>query len=228
VKVRQAISAAINRQEVIDKVYSGDGAYTGKTPPGFGTWGVSPNDLKAKWERYDVAKAKALMAQTGFANGFAVTLQTQARVGDLIQASELMKAHLKQINVDVTVQPLEIGIFARNNVNGEFDWQLTHRRMRGDVSQFYSDFDPAGVIVKNWFKGYSNPELGNLYRQGLRTTDPRQRQRIYRRIDEIVMTDWPEMPVAVAMKYMVARSRLHNMYASYEDTERGLIEAWVE
>ena len=101
--------------------------------------------------------------------------------------------------------------------------------MRGDVSEFYSDFDPNGVIMKTWFKGgYSNADLGNLYLQGLRTIDQQQRQRIYRRIDEIVMTDWPEIPIAVAMKYMVVRKRLHDMYASYEDTERGLIEAWTE
>lgn len=228
VKVRQAINAAINRQDIIDKAYSGDGAYTGKTPPGFGTWPVAPTDLKARWEKFDPARAKALMAEAGMAGGFAVTLQTQARVGDLIEASEIMKAQLKQINIDVTVQPLEIGIFARNNVNGDFDWQLTHRRMRGDISQFYSDFDPAGIITKNYFKGgYSNAELGNLYLQGLRTVDDARRHRVYRRIDEIVMTEWPEMPIAVAMKYMVVNKRLNNMYASYEDTERGLIESWV-
>ena len=228
VKVRQAINAAINRQEIIDKVYSGDGAYTGKTPPGFGSWGVPPGDLKARWEKYDLARAKALMADAGFANGFSVTLQTQARVDDLTQASEVLKAQLQQININVTVQPLEIGIFARNNSNGNFDWCTTHRRMRGDVSEFYSDFDPNGVIVKTWFSGgYSNPQLGSLYLQGLRTIDQGPRQRTYRQIDEIVMTDWPEMPIAVAMKYMIVRKRLNNMYASYDDTERGLIEAWV-
>jgi peptide/nickel transport system substrate-binding protein len=228
VRVRQAINAAINRQEVVDKVYSGDGAYTGKTPPGFGTWAVSPNELKTRWEKYDLARAKALMLEAGFPNGFSVTLQTQARVADLIEASEVLKAQLKQINIDLRVQPLEIGIFARNNVNGDFEWCTTHRRMRGDVSEFYSDFDPNGVIVKNWFKGgYANAELGRLYAQGLRTVDEPSRRRIYRRIDEIVMTEWPEMPIAVAMKYMVVNKRLNNMYASYEDTERGLIEAWV-
>ena len=84
------------------------------------------------------------------------------------------------------------------------------------------------MIVKTWFSGgYSNPQLGSLYLQGLRTIDQGPRQRTYRQIDEIVMTDWPEMPIAVAMKYMIVRKRLNNMYASYDDTERGLIEAWV-
>jgi peptide/nickel transport system substrate-binding protein len=229
VKVRQAINAAINRQEIIDKVYSGNGAYTGKTPPGFGSWAVPPAELKNRWEKYDLAKAKALMAEAGFANGFSVTLQTQARVNDLTEASEVIKAQLQQININVTVQPLEIGIFAKNNTAGNFDWCTTHRRMRGDVSEFYSDFDPNGVIVKTWFTGgYNNPQLGPLYLQGLRTIAQPQRQRIYRQIDAIVMTDWPEMPIAVAMKYMIVRKRLNNMYPSYDDTERGLIESWVE
>ncbi len=36
------------------------------------------------------------------------------------------------------------------------------------------------------------------------------------------------MPLVNPMKYFVVRKRLHGMYVGFEDTERGLIEAWVD
>ncbi len=229
VKVRQAVSAAINRQQIIEKVYGGDAVYTSKIPQGYGTWPLSQDSLKLKWERYDVPKAKALMAEAGVANGFSVTLQSIAHPTDYTQNAEVIKEQLRLININVTVQPLEIGTFARNNSRGEFEWQSTGRGMRGDPSGFIADFDPASSIYKAWYQGgYSNQELTDLYFQGLHTPDPAKRLQIYRRLQEIVLTEWPAVPLVNPMKYFVVRKRLHGMYVGFEDTERGLIEAWVD
>jgi len=228
-KVRQAVSAAINRQQIIEKVYGGDAVYTSKIPHGYGTWPLSQDALKLKWERYDVPKAKQLMAEAGYAGGFSVTLQSIAHPTDYTQNAEVIKEQLRLININVTVQPLEIGTFARNNGRGEFEWQSTGRGMRGDPSGFFADFDPAGAIYKAWYQGgYNNQELTDLYFQGLHTPDPSKRLPIYRRLQEIVLTEWPAMPLVNPMKYFVVRRRLHGMYVGFEDTERGLIEAWVD
>ena len=229
VKVRQAVSTAINRQEIIEKVYGGDAVYSSKIPPGYGPWPLSQDALKLKWERYDLPKAKALIADAGFGNGFSVTLQSIAHPVDYTQNAEVMKEQLKLINVNVTVQPLEIGTFARNNGQGDFEWQSTGRGMRGDPSGFIADFDPNSSIYKAWYQGgYSNKELTDLYFQGLHTPEPAKRLAIYRRLQEIVLTEWPAMPLVNPMIYFVVRRRLHEMYVAYEATERGLIEAWAE
>ena len=229
VKVRQAVSAAINRQQIIEKVYGGDAVYSSKIPQGYGPWPLSQDALKLKWERYDLPKAKQLMTEAGFANGFSVTLQSIAHPTDYTLNAEVMKEQLRLININVTVQPLEIGTFASNNSRGEFEWQSTGRGMRGDPSGFIADFDPNSSIYKAWYQGgYNNQELTNLYYQGLHTPDPAKRMPIYRRLQEIVLTEWPAMPLVNPMKYFVVRKRLHGMYVGFEDTERGLIEAWVD
>ncbi|HKV43455.1 MAG TPA: ABC transporter substrate-binding protein [bacterium] len=229
VKVRQAMNAAINRQEIIEKVYGGDAVYTSKIPQGYGPWPLSQDALKLKWERYDIPKARQLMAEAGYANGFSVTMQSIAHPIDYTQNAEVIKDQLKLINVNVTVQPLEIGTFARNNGRGEFEWQSTGRGMRGDPSGFLADFDPAGAVYKAWYQaGYNNKELTDLYFEGLRTTDRAKRLQIYRRLQEIVLTEWPALPLVNPMKYQVVRRRLHGYYVAYDDTERGLIGAWVE
>lgn len=229
VKVRQAVNAAINRQAIIEKVYGGDAVYTSKIPQGYGPWPISQDALRLKWERYDLPKAKALMADAGFAGGFSVTMQSIAHPADYTQNAEVVKEQLRLININVTVQPLEIGTFARNNGQGAFEWQSTGRGMRGDPSGFMADFDPTSSIDKAWYQGgYDNKELTDLYFQGLHTPDQTKRLEIYRRLQEIVLTEWPALPLVNPMYYFVVRRRLHNMYVAYEATERGLIEAWVD
>ena len=48
VKVRQAINAAINRQEIIDKVYGGDALFTSKIPIGYGDWPIPQDALQVQ------------------------------------------------------------------------------------------------------------------------------------------------------------------------------------
>jgi len=229
VKVRQAVNAAINRQALIENVYGGDAVYSSKIPPGYGPWPLSQDALKLRWERYDLPRARALMTDAGMAGGFSVTLQSIAHPVDYTQNAEVIKEQLKLININVTVQPLEIGTFARNNGQGNFEWQSTGRGMRGDPSGFIADFDPNSSIYKAWYQGgYDNKELTDLYFEGLHTTDRTKRLQIYRRLQEIVLTEWPALPLVNPMIYFVVRRRLHDMYVAYEATERGLVEAWAE
>ncbi len=226
-KVRQAVSAAINRQEIIDKVYGGDALYSSKIPPGYGDWPIPDSALKSTYQKFDLPRAKQLMADAGVAGGFSVTLQSIAHPQDYTQIAEVIKEQLRQININVTVQPLEIGTFAKNNGEGAFEWQSTGRGMRGDPSGFFSDFDPTGAIDKAWYRGYHNQELTSLYYQGLHEPLPVKRLPIYRRLQEIVLTDWPAVPLVNPMYYQVVRRRLNGMYLAYDGTERGLIAAWL-
>jgi len=213
VKVRQAINAAINRQEVIDHVYGGNAVYTSKIPTGYGAWPIPEAALKATWEKYDLAKAKQLMSEAGMSGGFSVTLQSIAHPEDYTQIAEVVREQLKLINITLTVQPLEIGTFATNNANGTFEWQSTGRGMRGDPSGFMADFDPTGSIYKAWYQnGYQNAELTRLMTQALAVPEPAKRQPMYRRMQEIVLTEWPVLPIVNPMAYQAVRKRLHNTY----------------
>ena len=61
-RVRQAVNFAINRQQIIQNVYSGEAAYTSYVPPGYGPWPLSEADLKRKYAKFDLPAAKKLMA----------------------------------------------------------------------------------------------------------------------------------------------------------------------
>jgi peptide/nickel transport system substrate-binding protein len=227
VRVRQAISAAIDRQAIIDNVYGSDGTFTSKIPASYGDWPIADAELRSKWEKYDLDAAKKLMSDAGV-SGFDVTLQAIANPNDYVQVSEIIKSQLSKININVTVQPLEIGTFAQNNATGAFEWASTGRGMRGDPSGYMADFDPTGSTYQAWFAGgWQNEEMTQLLNAALGNPDQAARHQQYRRMQEIALTDWPTIPTVDPTIYQVVRSRLQNMYVSIDGTEKGLAEAWV-
>jgi len=229
VRVRQAINMSVDRQTIIDNVFGGNAELSGPVPPGYGDWFVPASDLMSKYYKVDVAGAKKLMADAGFAQGFPVTLQSISAPRYYTQIAEIVREQLKPIGIDVTVQPLEIGTFAKNNGDGTYDWQSTGRGMRGDISGFVNDFNKGTGNYKVWFEGgYDNPELDQLSTTGLQTTDQAKRVPIYRRIQEIILTEVPNLYTVQDKKIQIVRNRVKNMYVSFTDFNTGLREAWVE
>jgi peptide/nickel transport system substrate-binding protein len=227
-EVRQAISYAINRQDIIDKVYGGDAAFSAEIPPGYGDWPIPEAELKGKYLVYDLEMAKQLMSAAGYSGGFSVELQSIA-TSDHTQIAEVIQEQLSAIKIDVKVVPLEIGTFAKNNGDGTFEWHQTGRGMRGDVSNYMQDFNPTTSMFQNWFgTGWQNSELTALIDQGLNTIDPASRKGLYRRMQEILIDEAPHMTIAQPYKYQVVRNRVKDMYVAYTDFNGGLREAWVD
>jgi peptide/nickel transport system substrate-binding protein len=227
-RVRRAVNAAINRQEIIDKVFSGNAVFSGKIAPGYGDWPIPQAELKSKYERYDVQQAKALLREAGHTNGFEVTLDSIADPKFYTQVAEVVKDQLKQVGINVRVQPMEIGTFAKHDGDGTFEWESTGRGMRGDPSGFLADFDPKGGLYKAWYAGgWKNEELTGLIRKGISTVDNAKRHALYRRMEEIVLTEWPVMPLVDQYKFQIVGKRVQGMYVSYTDADPGLVEAAV-
>ncbi len=228
VRVRQAVNYAINRQEIIDKVYGGHAVYSSKIAPGYGDWAPTDADLKATWEKTDINQAKQLLAQAGFANGFSVTLNSIANPVEYTQIAQLVKQQLQAVNINVTVQPQEIGTFVTHDGDGSFEWESTGRGFRPDPSGFMADFDPNGGVYQAWFKGgWSNDKMTQLVAQGKQEPDQAKRHDLYRQMNE-VMTDWPVIPLVDPAEYQGIRKRLHGMYVAKTLVDPGLIEAWVD
>jgi peptide/nickel transport system substrate-binding protein len=227
-RVRQAINHAINRQDIIDKAYGGDAQYSSVVPPGYGEWPLSDADLRERYEKFDLAKAKALMEAAGYADGFDVELQTISDTPDYVQVAQVIQQHLKAINIRVKVRPLEIGTFSKNNGEGNFDMHLTGRGMRGDVDGFVTEFAPDNAVYETWFSKWdAPPELGRLVATGKRTVDAKARPPIYTRIQQLVLDELPHIPLVVPRSYQVISQRLHGEYYDYAEFNRGLITGWV-
>ncbi len=227
VKVRQAINKCVDRQEIIDKVYGGNAELTNAIPPGYGDYPL-PAERLAELYAVDVPGAQALMTEAGLADGFAVTLQAISAPREYTQIAEIVAEALKQINIDVTVEPLEIGTFAENIGNGAFEWASTARGMRGDPSGYVIDFRSGTGLNVAWFgEGWKNDEIDQIYDLALTTVDQSARPALYQRIQEIIAAEVANLYTVQPYKYHVVNKRLTGMFVYFGNSNVGLRTACV-
>jgi len=227
VRVRQAVNFAINRQQIIDRVYNGFGEYSGHVPPGYGPWPLTRAELRNNYLKFNLAKARTLMRQAGFANGFEVTMSTFSTPLDFGQVAAVIKSQLDQIGINVNIKAEEPGTFAANNGAGRFDWDLTARGMRGDVDGYTSEFNPANAIYKVWYPEYKNVKMWRLVGNGFITLDDKKRLAMYKELEKILLTELLQVPLVAVSKFQVVRKRVKNMYVAFSDFNTGLKTAWV-
>ncbi len=221
-RVRQAVNFAINRQEIINKVYGGNGRYSGHVPPGYGPWPLSQDELKNKYLKFDLVKAKALMKAAGQERGFSVTLTTFSTPLDFAQVAAVMKQQLKRINIDVNIVAQEPGTFGSNNGRGTFEWDLTARGMRGDVDGYLSEFNPSNAIFNVWYPGYRNVKVWRLVGNGKIQLDLAKRIPMYKEAQRLLLDDLVQVPLVAVTKFQVVRKRVNNMYVAFSDFNTGL------
>ena len=220
--VRKAINLAIDRQEIIDNVFAGNAVLTGVIPPGFGDWPQTEADLAVAYTQ-NVEMAQQLMTDAGFADGFDVTLQAIAAPRSYTQIAEIVREQLQAININVSVEPLEIGSFAANIGSGEFEWASTGRGMRGDPSAHIVDFRSGTANNLVWFgEGWKSEEFDALYDEALATLDIEERKAKYLRLQQIITEEVPNLYTVQPMKYQVVNNALTGMYVFYGNTNYGL------
>jgi peptide/nickel transport system substrate-binding protein len=225
-RVRLAVMHAINRADIIKRIYSGEAEYSGFVPPGYGPWPLSDAELRQKYEKFDLPMAKKLMADAGMSKGFSVTMTTFA-LQDYPLISAVVQSHLKRINIDVNIVAQEAGTFAAANGLGTFDWDLTGRGMRGDVDGYVAEFHPAAPVFKIWYPEYRNVKAWRGIGNGRIELDPAKRLPIYKAAQRELLLNPVQIPLVAIKKYQVVRRRVQNMYVAFSDFNTGLRTVWL-
>jgi peptide/nickel transport system substrate-binding protein len=225
-RVRQAVNHAINRQQIIQNVYSGEAAYTSYVPPGFGPWPLSEAQLKQKYAKFDLPMAKKLMADAGLSKGFSVDM-TIVNLQDYPSVAALLVQQMKQINIDVNIKGTEIGTFASIYSAGTYDWFLNGRGMRGDIDGFVQEFHPASATFKIQTPAYRNLKAWKAIGNGRIQLDDRKRLPMYKTAQEALWDNPIQMPLVAIRKYQVFNKRVKNMYVAFSDFNTGMRTAWL-
>jgi len=196
-------------------------------PPGYGPWPLTRAELRTKYLKFDLAKARALMRAAGFANGFEVTVSTFSTPLDFGQVAAVLKSQLNAIGVQVNIKAEEPGTFAANNGRGNFEWDLTARGMRGDVDGYTAEFNPVSNAYKIWYPAYKNVKMWRLVGNGSITLDAKKRLAMYKELQRILLEEQLQSPLVAVTKFQVVRRRVNNHYVAFSDFNTGLKTAWV-
>jgi peptide/nickel transport system substrate-binding protein len=187
-KVRQAISCAVNRQEILDTALVGEGKVTGPlTMPAYAS---DPSGLFC-YEQ-NVEQAKAWMAEAGFPDGFSATVI--AATGEPpVAASEaqVLQSQLAEIGIDLEIQMMELNVYVDTWLAGDFDMAVALNGGRPDPYPMYNRyFTKDGNLLK--VSNYVDDTLDGLMQQGRVETDPAKRKEIFQQFEAhlVEMAPW--------------------------------------
>jgi peptide/nickel transport system substrate-binding protein len=124
VRVRQAVSLAMDRRGMIDTSFEGVGNVNTAVPAGLVDWALAPDQLgeSAKYLRHDPAEAKRLLAAAGYPNGFAASLCFTTYGSTLLSDNaQLILKYLKDVGITTRLDQREYGAFIASCYFGKFD-----------------------------------------------------------------------------------------------------------
>lgn len=195
-RVRLALSKAINRDAIVERVMEGVAIPAGQLlAEGF--FGVSPN---VKPPAYDPEGAKKLLAEAGYPNGFKMTIHgPNGRYTNDVKIAEAVAQMFTRIGVETTIETLPPAVFfsrATTGANGlpEFSfilvgWASDTGEMSSPLKTLLGTFNKeTGYGAANRGR-YSNPELDKLIAQALATVDDAKRQDVLAKAVELAMED---------------------------------------
>ena len=124
IRVRQAMSLAIDRQGILDAVSEGVGKLNPAVPTALAEWSVPVEQLGegARYFKPDPREARRLLAAAGYPNGFPASLCfTTYGSTTMVDTAQLLLRHLKEVGIDAKLDQKEYGAFIASCYFGKFD-----------------------------------------------------------------------------------------------------------
>lgn len=181
--VRQALCYAIDRQGIMDMVADGHGTAVGSSIyPAFTKYFLP--ELVDKYP-HDVEKAKELLAQAGYPDGFDMTISVPNNYQPHMDTAEVVAEQLREAGINVTIQPVEWSTWLDTIYNGrQFQSTLVgvdaaNMTARAMLERFTSDY------AKN-FINYNNPAYDALFQQAINAQDEATQTDLYKQMETML------------------------------------------
>ena len=184
-RVRQAINYAIDVEAIVDVVYQGLGRIVHGPMVGI------PGSLEFDGFEFNLDRARELMAEAGYADGFSLELWNTADNQLEVDTSVILQNMLGQIGIDVNIVSVEFAAFLASINNGEHDaYVLSWNNITADPDYALTLFHGGNIPSPNRFR-YQNTELDRLLDMGREELNAPARLEIYRQAQHIIAEDMP-------------------------------------
>lgn len=224
VKVRRALNHAFNKETLIGAFYAGL-AEPAKNPLPPSLWGYN-DDIEDY--KYDLEKAKQLLAEAGYPNGFEFDLWYMPVARPYFpqpkMVAQAMQYYFGEIGVTANLKSVDWGTYLDMYYADELPtYLLGWTGDNGDPDNFlYVLIDPT----QNNF-GYENDELHQILLEAQRTVDKERRIELYMEAQEIIHDDAVWVPVAHSTPPLVKKTKVKNYIPNPTSTEK-FHEVWLD
>lgn len=220
VKVRQALNHAIDKDSIVAVVLEGKGQVINTV--------LAPDmpgaNNEINYYKYDMEKAKALLTEAGFPNGFKANLVASGDANN--KAAQLIQANYAQLGVTVDISIMEFGALLDYLNLGEQDMYILSYGAAGNPDSTMTNvyYSKASSSTGNR-SFYKNEEVDKLTDSARVEMDWDKREPIYKSIQELIMKDAPVAPLYVQQSYygmnknmegyVISKNAKHDFYNAY-------------
>lgn len=236
IRVRQAISYAIDKDEIVEGVLMGLGQpATGSVKPG--TWAYNPN---VKRYPHDPAKAKKLFAEAGWKDTdgdgvldkdgkpFVFTIITNQGNALRKKSGEIIQQRLKAVGIKVKLRVIEWSSFINNFINKkEFDACILGWSLSPDPDQYIIWHSSKTGEHEFNFVSYKNSEVDDILDRARKTFDVEERTKYYHRFQEILAEEQPYTFLYVAKALPIVSVRFRGIDPGAAGIGYNFEEWWV-
>jgi peptide/nickel transport system substrate-binding protein len=197
VRVRQAISMAVDRDFILRRLWFG----IGKTARGPVASVTRYFDTGLKPLPHDVKQAVALLDEAGVKPG---ADGTRFKIRHLVlpygevwsRLSEYLRASLKQVGIELVLESTDTGGWARRVADWDYDTTINYLYQYGDptlgVERTYVSTNIKKIVFTNT-GGYVNPEVDKLFAEARTAADPAERQKAFTAVQELLVQQIPQI-----------------------------------
>ena len=222
-KIRQAINLGFDRQKMMLYLRNsiGTAAESGFVPAGLPSY----DTVKVKGYHYDIAKAKQLLTEAGFADGNGLPVIKLLTIPIYADLAGYIANELQQIGIKIQVEAIQKSLLLEQTSKSQAlffrgSWIADYPDAENYLSVFYSK-NPA---PPNYTR-YENPVFDALYEKAIAEKNDSLRYTMYQQMDQLVITDAPVVP----LWYDMVIHLVHTNIINFTPTSLNLLELrWAD
>ena len=217
VRVRRAMTYGINKGDVLKGAMFGMGKILGTNVDPLNPYYVD----MAKAMPYDPAKAKQLLAEAGYPNGFDTVLKVSPQYDYTIRSGQVVADSLKKIGVNVKIEQIEWGQWiARVFREADFDLSIIGHAEAWDIKNYANP--------KYYFR-YDSQKFQSLFAKSEVTVDDKARKEIYVDMQKLLVEDAPVVWLFMHPRLAVTKKGLQGLWKDLPASANDLSEvSWAK
>lgn len=204
-KVRQAINYAVNKNDIIEGVWSGYATqlYTNFSP----VFKEFYNDSLDSYYPFDLDKAKKLIKEAGYENGFDLIITVPSNYEPHVKAAEILVSQLEKINIRAKLEMVEWGTWL-DKVYTKYQYQAT-------VIAFNGKLEPNDILTryvstnKRDFIKFNNKDFDILMAQALSEKDLPKRIKMYQDCQKLITDNAASVFICDPNLIVATKKKLH-------------------
>ncbi len=180
VRVRQALCCAIDRQQILDLAFDGYGSLIGSSMyPAFGKYF---DDSLTNYYTHDVEKAKALLADAGYPDGFSMTITVPSNYQPHIDTAQVIVEQLKEVGITAEILPVTWESWLNDTYVGR-QFQATVVGVDASTMTARALLERFTSTAGNNFINYNNAEYDAFFQAAVSAADDAAQTAAYKKAE---------------------------------------------